>query len=112
MVEAAISGSALILLLLAVRAVFKKHLTSRFRCALWALALLRLLYAQSAQPPMVLDDSFARLDGKRLLALLSVLARTSAENGTQIFLFACTPRERLLLDKLGEPYTRLDWKKV
>lgn len=43
MVEAAISGSALILLLLAVRAVFKKHLTSRFRCALWALALLRLL---------------------------------------------------------------------
>lgn len=76
------------------------------------LALLRLLYAQSAQPPMVLDDSFARLDGKRLLALLSVLARTSAENGTQIFLFACTPRERLLLDKLGEPYTRLDWKKV
>ena len=43
MVEAAISGSALILLLLAVRAVFKKHLTSRFRCTLWALALLRLL---------------------------------------------------------------------
>ena len=43
MVEAAISGSALIVLLLAVRAVFKKHLTSRFRCALWALALLRLL---------------------------------------------------------------------
>ena len=35
--------AALILLLLAVRAVFKKHLTSRFRCALWALALLRLL---------------------------------------------------------------------
>ena len=73
------------------------------------LALLRLLYAQSAQPPMVLDDVFARLDEKRLLALLSVLARTSAENGTQGFLFTCGARERLLLDKLGEPYTRLDW---
>lgn len=73
------------------------------------LALLRLLYAQSAQPPMVLDDVFARLDEKRLLALLSVLARTAAENGTQVFLFTCGARERLLLDKLGEPYTRLDW---
>ena len=50
MVEAAISGSALIVLLLIIRALFRTHLTNRFRAALWAVALVRLLLPFSLAP--------------------------------------------------------------
>lgn len=66
------------------------------------LELLELLCDQDGQTrvPVLLDDSFAQLDDLRTARLLAYL-RQRDEAGTQVLLFSCHSRERVILEKAG-----------
>lgn len=74
------------------------------------LALLRLLYAQSAQPPMVLDD-VVRADGREAPAGAALRPRPHGRGKRDAGFPVHLRRARTgcCWHKLGEPYTRLDW---
>ena len=76
------------------------------------LALLRLIYQQTAVPPVILDDAFARLDDKRLETMISVITEFSQAEKAQVLMFTCTPREREALERLGKNINRLEIKKA
>lgn len=67
-------------------------------------ALNDLIYSET-RPPLVLDDAFVRLDGKRLEYMLE-LVKTVADKG-QVFLFSCHDREKQILDSTDTPYNRI-----
>lgn len=69
------------------------------------LALVNLIYSET-RPPLVLDDAFVRLDGKRLEYMLDMV-KTVAEEG-QVFLFSCHDREQRILDNTATPYNRIE----
>lgn len=56
--------------------------------------------------PVILDETFAFYDEKRLQYTLKWLA----ENKKQVLLFTCQKREEELLDKMGIPYTYYECK--
>lgn len=65
------------------------------------LALIKLLY-DKANPPLVLDDAFGRLDDERLKAFIYVLSKTGTDY--QTFIFTCGKREQEMLEKEGIGY--------
>ena len=68
------------------------------------LALIDLVFSET-RPPLVLDDAFVRLDGKRLENMLS-LVKSAAGNG-QVFVFTCHDREQRILDSTETQYNRI-----
>lgn len=56
--------------------------------------------------PVILDETFAFYDEKRLQYTL----RWLAENKKQVLLFTCQKREKELLEKMGIPYTYYECK--
>ena len=68
-------------------------------------ALVNLIYSET-RPPLVLDDAFVRLDGKRLEYMLDIV-KAVAEEG-QVFLFSCHDREQRILDNTATPYNRIE----
>lgn len=63
------------------------------------LALAELLYKKTL-PPLLFDESFARLDKERLLAVLSLLCKN--EDKFQSFIFTCHEREAELIGTVGK----------
>ncbi len=68
------------------------------------LALLKIIYS-AAVPPLVLDDAFVRLDGKRLEQMLELVKAVATES--QVFVFTCHDREARAFDKTETPYNRI-----
>lgn len=62
------------------------------------IALAELLFPDR-MPPLLFDESFARLDDTRLRAVLRML-----RGQEQVLLLTCTHRERQLMDEAGQPY--------
>ena len=58
-------------------------------------------------PPMLYDDAFHSLDGRRLLRVMELLFSVSAESGTQIFVMTSQNRERQAAERIGKPFTVL-----
>lgn len=64
------------------------------------LALVELLYLK-AKPPILFDESFARLDDARLENTLS-LVKDFSSSGSQIFVFTSQKRDGEIMKKVGE----------
>ncbi len=64
------------------------------------LALVSLLFGKE-KPPMIFDESFARLDDDRLEKTFGVLDDV-AKSGTQVFLFTSQKRDAKIMEKVGE----------
>ena len=64
------------------------------------LALVELLYLK-AKPPILFDESFARLDDTRLENTLS-LVKDFSSSGSQIFVFTSQKRDGEIMKKVGE----------
>ena len=58
-------------------------------------------------PPVCFDESFARLDDRRLSLLLSALFDREAAPETQLFFFSCQARERHTLEEMGVPFAHI-----
>ncbi len=68
------------------------------------IALIELLYRKSV-PPFLFDESFVRMDDKRLIGVMKLLHKYGKQN-CQSIIFSCHCREKRISDKLG-PYTYL-----
>lgn len=64
------------------------------------LALVSLLFNKD-KPPMIFDESFARLDDDRLEKTLGVLDDVS-RSGIQVFLFTSQKRDAKIMEKVGK----------
>lgn len=64
------------------------------------LALVALLFSKD-KPPMIFDESFARLDDKRLENTFGVLDEV-AKGGIQIFIFTSQTRDAKIMEKVGK----------
>jgi uncharacterized protein YhaN len=64
------------------------------------IALVGLLF-DKAKPPIIFDESFARLDDTRLKSTLTSLEEV-ASSGCQIFLFTSQKRDAVIMKKVGE----------
>jgi len=62
------------------------------------MALLDLLFEEE-MPPLICDESFFRLDSRRLESLLKVFDALSRK--TQVFVFSCHEREANAFKKIG-----------
>ena len=62
------------------------------------------LYKESM--PIILDESFAYYDDKRLENILKYLNEECKEN--QIIIFTCTNREKEILNNLNIPYQNIE----
>lgn len=56
-------------------------------------------------PPVCFDESFSRLDDRRLSLLLSALSDREATPSAQLFFFSCHAREREALETMGIPHS-------
>ncbi len=63
------------------------------------IALVGLLFTK-AKPPVLFDESFARLDDTRLENMMSVLDEVS-RSGCQIFIFTSQTRDAKIMEKIG-----------
>ena len=63
------------------------------------IALVSLLFTK-AKPPMLFDESFARLDDTRLENMLATLDDV-AKSGCQIFIFTSQTRDAKIMEKVG-----------
>jgi len=66
-------------------------------------ALIRLLYGDS-EPPVLMDESFARLDDTRLTNVLNLLSET---DGMQILLFTSQKRDAVLMRNTGADFNHI-----
>ena len=64
------------------------------------LALVEVLYLK-AKPPILFDESFARLDDTRLENTFSLIKDFSS-SGSQVFVFTSQKRDREIMKKVGE----------
>ncbi len=64
------------------------------------LALVEMLFTK-ALPPLIFDESFARLDDKRLESTFKIL-RGASQNGCQIFIFTSQTRDKNIMSRLGD----------
>ena len=64
------------------------------------LALVEMLYTK-AKPPILFDESFARLDDKRLENTFSLLGEI-ALSGYQVFVFTSQKRDSVIMERVGE----------
>ena len=64
------------------------------------LALVEMLYTK-AKPPILFDESFARLDDKRLENTFSLLGEI-ALSGYQVFVFTSQTRDSVIMERVGE----------
>ena len=90
MIQWAITSSALILIVLAVRYLFRNKLSARLRYALWGVVLLRLLVPFQVELPAPVSDNLPvlasnlaqdmkpRLDDTMLYAIPNTPARSTA----------------------------------
>lgn len=62
------------------------------------------IFSQEEQMPILLDETFARFDDKRLRQALCWLGR----QGRQMILFTCQRREMEYLEELGIPYEKIE----
>lgn len=62
------------------------------------------IFSQEEQMPILLDETFARYDEKRICQALGWLGR----QGRQMILFTCQKREMEYLDELGIPYEKIE----
>ena len=64
------------------------------------MALVALLFTK-AKPPVIFDESFARLDDTRLENMLATLDDV-ARSGAQIFIFTSQKRDAKIMEKIGK----------
>ncbi len=64
------------------------------------LALIKLLYRKEL-PPLVFDESFARLDDGRLRAMFAMQQKAAEEEGMQMIVSTCQTREARILRESG-----------
>ena len=63
-------------------------------------ALVELLYEEN-DPPIIFDESFSRLDDKRLIDTLKLLHGVAADAGMQIVIFTSTGRDAAAMNGIG-----------